>query len=57
MTLIFMKMKLHAGLISYEWFCTLTRFETEAQENSETAYYNKHVYIILVNSQLPLLHF
>ena len=37
MTLICMKMKLHAELI-FRWkVCTLTRFETETEENSEMA--------------------
>ena len=38
MTLICMKMKLHAKLVSHDRLCTQTRFETEAQENPEMAY-------------------
>ena len=38
-SLICMKMKLLAELISYERLHTSTRFETEAQENSEMAKY------------------
>ena len=33
MTLICMKMRLHAEQFSHEWFRTLTRFDTEAQGN------------------------
>ena len=40
-TLICMKMKLHAGSFSKERFRTYTRFETEAQENSEMVYFSR----------------
>ena len=36
-----MKMKLHAGSFSKERFRNYTRFETEAQENSEMAYFSR----------------
>ena len=44
MTLVCMKMKLHAELIQV--FAPKTRFETEAQENSEMAYLMQCFFVV-----------
>ena len=40
-TLVYMKMNLQGNTSSYEWFRTQTRFETEAQGNSEMVYFTE----------------
>ena len=46
--LICMKMKLHAELIFIRKVSHLNSFETEAQENSEMAYYNHYQWLHLI---------